>query len=178
MDPTLTGVLIGAVAGILGGYLSGWQHARLEYQKWQRTREDDTVKEISLAIAELMKKMATAAQYISWFTWEADYRPDRITKDTVDNYDLEMRGLFPEIDSALIVVSALSGKAYERLSPLVKKIYDLDLEVSRDTRMIINAPEKAIKGIASHKDVAFQLKSEIMKSVANINTETLKITGE
>ncbi|MBI5294253.1 MAG: hypothetical protein HY869_02175 [Chloroflexi bacterium] len=175
MDPTLTGVLIGAIAGILGGYLSGWQQARLERQKWQRSRQDDTAKEISLAVAELMKKMAATAQNISWFTWEADYRPDRITKEAVDNYDVEMRRLFPEIDSALIVVSALSSKAYERLSPFVKKIYDLDLEVSRDTRMIINAPGKAIKGIASHKDVAFQLKNEIMKSVANINNETAKV---
>jgi tRNA threonylcarbamoyladenosine modification (KEOPS) complex Cgi121 subunit len=86
-----------------------------------------------------------------------------------------MRRLFPEIDSALIVVSALNSKAYEQLSPLVKKIYDLDLEVSRATRMIINAPEQAIKGIASYKNVAFQLKSEIMRSVANIHNETIRV---
>ena len=174
MDPTLLGVLIGAGAGILGGYLSGWQQARLEYKKWQRTRQDETVKEINLAVTELMKKIATTAQTISWFTWEADYRPDRITKETIDNYDLEIRRLFPEIDSALIMVSSLSNKAYERLSPLVNKIYNLDLEVSRATRMIINEPDKAIKGIASHKDVAFELKSEIMKSVANINNASPK----
>ncbi len=174
MDPTLAGVLIGAGAGILGGYISGWQQARLEYKKWQRTRQDETIKEINITVAELMKKMATTAQTISWFTWEADYRPDRINKKSVDNYDLEMRSLFPEIDSALIMVSALNNKAYERLSPLVLKIYDLDLEVSRATRMIIKTPDKAIKGIASHKTAAFQLKSEIMKSVANINNESIK----
>jgi uncharacterized coiled-coil protein SlyX len=174
MDPTLTGVLIGAVAGILGGYLSGLQQARLEYKKWEHTRQDETIKEINLAVAELMKKMAATVQAISWFTWEADYRPDRINKKAVDNYDLEMRKLFPEIDSALIVVSALSNKAYEQLSPLVLKIYELDLEVSRSTRMIIKTPDKAIKGIAGHKDVAFQLKSEIMKSVANISSAIIK----
>lgn len=61
MNPTLTGVLIGAMAGILGGYLSGWQQGRLEYQKWQRSRHDDTAKEINLAATEPMKKMAATA---------------------------------------------------------------------------------------------------------------------
>jgi hypothetical protein len=73
------------------------------------------------------------------------------------------------------MVSALSSKAYEQLSPLVKSIYDIDLDVSRDTRLTIDSPEEAIKRIADHKDIAFQLKSEIMKNVANINTQTIKM---
>jgi hypothetical protein len=171
MDPALTGILaalIGAVAGITGGYLSGWQQARLEYKKWLRAREDDVAKELRLAVADLMRKMATTAQHISWFTWEADYRPDRITKEAVELYDTEMRGLFPEIDSALIMVSALSNEAYERLAPLVLDIYNLDLKVSRETRKITNAPSDAAKGIADYKDAAFQLKRQIMQNVSNV----------
>ncbi len=79
-----------------------------------------------------------------------------------------MRGLFPEIDSALIMVSALSNETYERLSPLVLEIYNLDLKVSRETRKIINTPDDVAKGIASYKDAAFQLKSQVMENVSDI----------
>lgn len=164
----LSAALIGALAALTGTYLSGLQQAKIEYKKWLRAREDEIDQELREAITALMQKMAVAAQTISWFTWEADYRPDRISKEVIDGYDLEMKALFPQIDSALILVSALRKQAYDDLAPIIQEIYNLDLKVSRETRKFAAMPAEAVQGIAGYKDRAYTLKSEIMKGVASV----------
>jgi hypothetical protein len=49
MDPvlaSLAGALIGALAGIAGGWLSNWHQTRLEREKWHRGRSDEFAKDL------------------------------------------------------------------------------------------------------------------------------------
>src|SRR5262245_15820676 len=100
MDTALVGILvalIGLVAGLLGGYLTARQQARLEERKWRVARQDELEKEIRLAAAEVTRKVVSAVQAISWLAWKAKYQPDQIDNDDITAYDKKISELFSEI---------------------------------------------------------------------------------
>jgi hypothetical protein len=87
-----------------------------------------------------MRKIAIGGQAITWLTWQAEYRPHTINEQVIAEYDTKMANLHPEIQSSLILVSALSHEFYDRLAPLMTDMYRLDAEVSIEARTLLKMP--------------------------------------
>ena len=93
----------------------------------ERRAEDE--KQERLAIADLARALTRVIQLMSWFTWEAEFRPSRVGSEWVDRHDAEMKPLLPDLMSAVSIVAALSEPTYRAFDPLVTRAFELDAEI-------------------------------------------------
>lgn len=164
----LLAAAIGALSALIGSYLAGRQQAQLEYRKWLRTRADDVAKELGTAVAETMRKLAIGGQAITWLTWQADFRPHTINEQVISEYDAKMASLHPEIQSSLILVSAMSNELYKDLAPLMSQMYVLDAQVSFEASKISANPDEAVRGIARYRQAAHDQQISLPDRVVDI----------
>lgn len=174
MDPTivaLTVALVGAISGLVGGYLAGRRQSQLEYNKWIRTREDDLAKEARLAVADLTRKLATATHGIVWLAWKAVNRPNDVTQQDISAYDDEMHKLIPDIVGALAVVSALNKDLYYKMNPLVSQFYELDGQLAFYIPSFRDSSKLQVDEIRKIYERAYILNRELTQKVTEVFVE-------
>ena len=171
MDATLAsliGTAIGAVSGLAGGYLAGRQQSHLEHEKWRRTREDNLEKDIRSAVAELTRKLAAGIHAIGWLTWKAENYPKKITEDDLENYDKDMKSLFPDIVGSRIAVAALSREMHTKMTPLVNALYNLDAQVAKAAMAFKDTQDEGSKALADCYGKSRQFVDEFLEKVTEI----------
>lgn len=172
MDPVLAslmGAVIGGLFGIAGGILTGLRQAKLEKDRWLRTRQDDIERETRLAVAELAKKMAAATQVILWLTAKANLTPNRLTQEDITGYDKDIQGLLPDILGSLMVVSALDPEASEKMSPLRGEIFRVNARIAQASSQFDKSPESSVEAIAEFfYEEAIPLNSKLTQTISGI----------
>jgi hypothetical protein len=130
----LIGAVIGAGLSLMGTLVSGWQESKLERAKWLRAREDQAIKDLRIAVADLARRLAAGVHSIEWLTWPAKYQSDDLTVDQLDDkiraYNQEVHGLFSELTGCLVVIAALDRQVYEQMRSLVQAFSSLDADVA------------------------------------------------
>jgi hypothetical protein len=136
------GTLLGAGLAYLGLQGQAKKQAELEDTRWGRAQADeearrkaeekrDEHKEARLATADLAKKVAVAAHYITWILWVARYDPERFTRALVDEHDRRMIVAYADIVAAQVLSAALDEGIYAKSISLIQKVYDLDGELGK-----------------------------------------------
>jgi len=159
---------VGALAAIGGSVFTSNRQARLEKDKWQRAKEDEWEKETRLALAELTKSLATAVHAIAWCTWCAMYEPEEMHRKHFDRYDRESREIFPVIVGARVVLARLDHELHEKMTPLIKKLYRLDAELSHAWVLFRKEREQGLEKLAICYEESIQFDKEILQTVSNI----------
>jgi hypothetical protein len=180
-EPTaaILGAAIGGASGLTVALLTGWRQSRLEYQKWLRAREDeqrkwlqaredDKQKEIRLAIVELTKNLSIALQAMEWLTWKAENAPNSLIEEDISVYDKDMRAVLPKIVSSHVLVAALSKTKYDRLTPLVDEVYNLDVQIAKASLLFKNSPQECIQALAAMHNVCLRFHRKLQKEVTEI----------
>lgn len=137
----LSGAAIGSVMGLLGAFITARQQQRLEALKFTAERRAEAETQRRLAIADLARSLSRVIQLMSWFTWEAEHRPLRVSPEWVDRYDSEMKPLLPELMSAVSIVAALSEPTYRVFDPLVTKAIKLDGQIGTAASTLSDDPD-------------------------------------
>lgn len=127
---TLIAAMVAAGFSVTTTLLTAWRQSSLERWKWQKGLADQAALARRTAIADLGRQLALGYHVIGWFTWKAEKAPSSLTPDHVAAYDAEMKTLLPVIVGAHLLVTAMDRSTGERIAPLVKKLYDLDVEVA------------------------------------------------
>lgn len=151
MDPTtasLIGAGIGALAGITGGWLNGWRQSKLENEKWLRSRQEAIEKDTRLALADLTKKIAAGIHAMAWLAWKAKIEPTRLSENDLTTYDVTMNTLFPDIVGSRVALAALSKEIHAQISPLIQRLYDLDVKIAETAALYRNSPSEGSKELA------------------------------
>jgi hypothetical protein len=141
--------IVGLLSGVMGATIAARYQLKLEQEKWRAMRQDSFEKEKRVAVADLCKKMVEVVQEIGWITWSANYQPHRITLQHSIEYDLKIKQLLPEVMSLLVVVSSLDSGVHKSMDILVKKVYELDDNVSKALIVFEKSPEKGIEILKS-----------------------------
>jgi hypothetical protein len=134
MDPvvaSLAGTLIGAVAGIAGGWLSGSRQAALEREKWLRERSEEFSKELRSSVKELTTTLADAMHAMGWLCWRAKHDSGRLGQADIDEYDDAMHRLLPRIFGLHAVIAGMDEDVHRRLGSLVTGAVRLDVRVGQ-----------------------------------------------
>lgn len=122
-DSSSSGTILGAVAAIVGGLISTWL-------QWRHERKVGSKREIQLALADLTRGLARGIHAIAWCTWKAEYEPAQLGAKDFAAYDREIKGLFPAIVGAKVLLAACDQKAHGELEPIVKRLYKLDRKLA------------------------------------------------
>jgi hypothetical protein len=166
--PGLVGALVGALAAIGGSVFTSSRQASLEKDKWQRAKEDEWEKNTRLALAELTKSLAAGVHAIAWCTWAAKFEPEEMQVEHFAIYDKEIRGLFPVIVGARVVLATLDPELHKKMTPLIKKLYKLDAELTHASVLFSKDREQGLKSLEMCYDESNQFDKEILETVSNI----------
>jgi gas vesicle protein len=118
----LIGGIAGAIAGLLGAFIAGWQQRLAEAQRWRQGRADEIWKEERQSLLDLTTLIAIASQAMAWLAWSASTKPLEAVKEEAELYDGHMRELLPKIFSAQAAASGLSDTTYETIQDLVDRL--------------------------------------------------------
>ncbi len=144
---SLTGTALGAAIALVGVLLTGWRQARIEEDKWRRSKKDELQKETRLAAAELTRGLAAGIHAVAWCSWKARYEPDDLKEEDFAAYDREIKGLFPTIVGARIVLAALNENIHRQMTPFVKELYSLDKELAEASALFRKSREEGLKAV-------------------------------
>lgn len=135
------GPLIGALIAFLGLQAQARFQARREDERWERARREDREKwerertankerEARTAAAELAKRIAMAANSMTWMLWIARHDSTRFVSQHVVDHDNYMKGLYSELVSAQVSLAAVDHELYAESLPLMQALYDLDAQIA------------------------------------------------
>jgi|HubBroStandDraft_3_1064219.scaffolds.fasta_scaffold12831_3 hypothetical protein len=138
------GVVIGAAMSFLGLKHQAKNQERLELGRWQRdaerqdldrqqARSDQHRLEVRQAVADLAKRLAFAAQSLSWITWVARDDPEHFSRDLVEKHDHRINSLFADMVAAQVLLAALDPTYFHKTIPLARAVYDLDSRIATAT---------------------------------------------
>lgn len=161
---TMIAAVVAAGFSVTTTLLTAWRQSSLERWKWKRGLADQAALARRTAIADLGRQLALGYHVIGWFTWKAEKAPSSLTPDHVAAYDAEMKTLLPAIVGAHLLVTAMDRSTGELIAPLVKTLYDLDVEV-------------AVAGIKLTENNAESL-AELRRSFAKANVHGEKLRAE
>ncbi len=139
---------IGATTGLLGALITARHQLKLNALKFIEERRSEDEKQKRLAVADLARALSRAIQAMSWFTWQAQHRPERVTPAQVDQYDAEMKVLLPDVMSAVSIVAALTERTFRAFDPLVTKAFELDGAIGVATSDVRGDPQRTAANIA------------------------------
>lgn len=155
MDPAFApvlGALIGALAGVAGGWLTGYRQAALEREKWLRGISDNFANELRSAVKELTTELAKAAHSMCWLCWLANKGPEQLTRERIFQYDQEMHGSLPRISGLHAVIAGMDQAVHVALAPLVSRAIKLDAAIGEaGLRFEAGRPETVAPLAACHE---------------------------
>lgn len=160
------GALIGALAGIGGGLLTGQRQARLEREKWLRGVHDAFANELRSTVKELTTDLASATHSMCWLCWLAKHGADRLTPLRLDAYDEEMHRLLPRIAGLHAMIAGMDREVHLRLRDLVDHVYKLDALIGQAALSFASGQPASATELAAHHDVSLKLEEELPAVVA------------
>ena len=149
--------LLGIGSALATVYLAGRRQAQLEYQK-----------EARLAVAQLTRNIGVATHAITWFTWKAENRSALLTETDSQEYDNDMKEIFPELTGSLAVLAAFSRVAYKRAESLAAEVYDLDEKVAKAATGLMTGDKTASAALAHLHPEARRLETSSKAVAAEI----------
>lgn len=140
--------VVGILIALLTLTIQGRNARRLESEKWEQARKDDLTKwervrddekerrkqaqkdenarEARLAAAELLRKIAAAAQSITWIARIALNHTEDFSTELVKEHDELMRGLHTEIVATQIILASYDKPLYLKTQKMVGLILYYD----------------------------------------------------
>jgi len=168
MDAALAGLLgasIGAIAGILGGFIAGWQQRKVEVLRWKQERADELRKEERPSLLELTSLLAEGSQAMAWLCWAATAKSAEAVKADAHEYDARMRALMPRLFSAQAAASGLSEEAFSQIDPLVQRLLSLDTKLGNASVRLDIEPDEALQELKGFVGPAYQLTRDVVLGV-------------
>ncbi len=166
--PSVLGALVGALAAISGVKFTSKHQETLEVDKWKRAKKDEWEKETRLALAELTRSLAAGVHAIAWTTWPAKYEPEEMQMGHFAKYEIESKSVFPVLVGARVVLATLDRDLHDKMTPLIKKLYRLDAELTQASVVFGKARAQGLKLLAACYEESNEFDKEILETVSNI----------
>jgi len=168
VDAALAGLLgasIGAVTGVGGGFVTGWQQRKGETLRWRQARADELRKEERRSLLDLTGLLAEGSQNAAWLCWAATVKSLAAVKADADDYDGRMRALMPRLFSAQAAASGLSEKAFQQIDPLVQRLIELDHQLGNASVRLHVEPDPVVQELKDLSAAANKLSRDIVLDV-------------
>ena len=152
---TLIAAIVAASAALTNAVFTARRQSRLEQEKWSRARDDEKARweqgrqdradeALRLALADVARQIAVAAQAISWLTWKAAHEPSQLTAADVAAYNEDIKAVMPNIVAAHLLVVALDRSTDGIIKPIVRDLYRLDQTVALAAAKIAISPQECL----------------------------------
>ena len=152
---TLIAAIVAASAALANAVFAARRQSRLEQEKWSRARDDEKARweqgrqdradeALRLALADVARQIAIAAQAISWLTWKAAHAPSQLDSADVAAYNENIKAVMPNVVSAHLLVVALDRSTDGIVKPIVHDLYRLDQAVALAAAKVATSPQECL----------------------------------
>jgi len=148
------------------------QSVELENFKNHFTIAGESRRDVRLAVAEIIKRVAAANHAINWLCWKAKYAPGDLSIKDLQNYDEQMNAVLGDIAAARTVLAALSPSVHEQLSTTVSRLYALDAKVSEAKAAFTKDRNKVVLSLADFHQSSWAFDSELLDAVEKLAWES------
>jgi hypothetical protein len=139
--------LIAAITSFASAGLSYVGSSSLEREKWMQAREDETKRQLRVALADFAREMATGAQSVVWLLWIAENNPRDFGDKHVADYLEEMRATLPRHFGALMLVAAYDRAAYEKLRASSDALNQFHIRIAGAIKTYRGSRESGLKDL-------------------------------
>lgn len=168
MDAALAGLLgtaVGAIAGVAGGFVTGWQQRRGDAARWRQQRADEVWKDGRRSLLELTNHLAEGSQAAVWLCWAARHGTVEAVKAEATEYDARMRTILPLLFTAQAAVSGLSKEGVSVMDSLVREFTALDDSLGSAISLLDTTPQLALQMLKTEHGPALELTDAIVARV-------------
>ncbi|TGE21609.1 hypothetical protein E5K00_15125 [Hymenobacter aquaticus] len=158
--------IIGIAAGVISGVLSARYQSRIEHEKWQRALSDGFRSELRATVQQLTHKLSEAIHSMCWLTWQAEYGPEKLTQERIDQYDEEMHRLLPQIIGLHAVLAGMDYEVFSQLRGIVDDALKQDAGIGYAHLAFTEQDKSSARGLASQHEQAVALESQLSQAVA------------
>ncbi|MDQ1060415.1 hypothetical protein QFZ23_004316 [Arthrobacter globiformis] len=150
------GAFVTAAGALAVAVLTAVVAILIELSRHRAARRAFHVQEIRNRTAEAFSLMFTLQHEIEWITWHATKAPEFVGQGMVDSYNKAVHVTYPKLLGALAVVAALDKGLFDRLSPIARHLYELDMEVALAARGLEGrrTRKKSLEGLKNHYPAA------------------------
>ena len=165
---TLIAALLAAVTSVGNVYFNYLSATSLERARWQKAREDESRKNLRVALAEFSRELATAIQRGTWLLWSAQNSPSTFSEKDLATYDDEMRSILPRLLTSRVMLAAHDTAAYERVADLSSRLYALDADIAVAGQQFRQSRAEGLQALQRLHDDAQQLHSSLAGELAKV----------
>lgn len=141
----------------------------IELLRTQLSRETVVLEKLNEAIAEVARRLAAGSHSICWLCWIAKFCPKDLTTEHLTAYDKEMNEILSQLVGARVVLTALSPQVHTTLSPLIQKLYALDVEVGNAKALYSESREQGIVALGRLHQASQLFDDELLKAVTSLS---------
>lgn len=152
---------------LLEAYKSN-QLQQFEIFRNQLAARDDANRNVSLAIADIAKKIASGNQLICWLTWAARNCRVEITKQCFYDYEREMKALLNELVASRVHLAALDNDKQNALSPVIEKLYGLDVKVGLAKAEYLASEQRGLDALSDLYEASNEFDKELLSVATNM----------
>ena len=146
----------------------GWHRA-----VYAEDRRDELEGQYVLSIEASYDKLNAAATHsICWTTWPAKYDPKRFTYSLLEKYDAEIHLLLTNIVGARAVLAALSPSVHGQLSPLLARLYDIDVRMGEAKALFGEDMKGGLAALTKIHAASVELDDQLLKEITRLNFDS------
>lgn len=91
-----------------------------------------------------------------------------MTSDQLQGYEKEMNTLLSELVGSRVILAALDENIHSTLSPLVEKLYALDVQVGEAKALYVSSPNQGLEALAKLHSASLKFDDELLETVTNL----------
>ena len=122
---------IGGLAALVGALVAGGVALRNETRRRSTVRQDVERQALRAQAAEVFRYMFVFQHEMEWLTWHAFNRPKNLDSQMTATYETAVHDGYPRLLGAMAVLASMNMALYQRLVPMVDRIYEMEGEIGR-----------------------------------------------
>jgi hypothetical protein len=132
MNQSATAVVaasVTATAALVSALVTNAVAVRNETRRRRDAAIDTHRQSLRAQAAEVFVHMFHLQHEMEWLTWHAAKRPEDLTPGAVTEYESAVHAVYPRILGAMAVLASLDLDIYQRLQPLVHRLYEVEGQI-------------------------------------------------
>jgi hypothetical protein len=122
---------IGGLAALVGALVAGGTALRNETRRRSAGRKDVERQALRTQAAEVFRHIFALQHEMEWLTWHAVNRPKDLNSRMTAAYESAVHDAYPKVLGAMAVLASMNIDLYQRVTPMVDRIYEMDGEIGR-----------------------------------------------
>jgi hypothetical protein len=120
------------------------------------------------ALSDLARVVGAGSHAICWVSWVAKFNATALSDAQMHAYEAEINSLLSKLVGARVALAALNPAAHDTLSPLLERLYDLDIAAGLARASFSRSPTEGCAAWAALYDQSWEFDRAFLRTVVSL----------